>query len=109
FLASCIASVLCLVGMIVFRVAESSATTQSYDYYLQKASSMGDTITAKADYLHEAMKLDPANIEAYTALIDAIDNDNVFTSEENDALNRCIMDTPNGDNRTNLSKLKNRD
>lgn len=108
FLGCCIASAACLVGMVGFRIAENSATTQSYDYYLQKATSMGDTITAKADSLYEAMRLDPTNVEAYTALMDAIDNDNVFTSEENDALNRCIMATPDGDNRTNLSKLKNR-
>ena len=109
FLGSCIASVACLAGMVGFRAAETNATTRSYDYYLQKAGSMGDTIAAKADYIQKAMELDPTSIDAYTALIEAIDNDNRFTSEENDALNRCIMDTPNGDNRTNLSKLKNRD
>lgn len=106
FLMCCILSILCLFGMGGFSVAKSSAMSQSYAYYLQQANSFGDTIDEKAKYLRQAMELDPTNLEAYTTLIDAIDKDNTFTREENDALNLCIMDTPDGDRRTNLNKLK---
>ena len=107
FVAACAMTVLSLAGMVGCRLGEAGATTRSYDYYLSMAGSV-NTFADAADYCRRAVSLAPGDPQAYNKLLDVIDDDVVFTSEENTALLACINGTDGG-SRTNLDRLAGAD
>lgn len=103
FVASCAVTVLSLAGMAGFSFAERSETARSYEAFLAQARS-ANTFEEAAGCYRSAMDLSPGRPEAYELLLETIDNDVVFTSEENTALRGCILNTDGG-TRTNLDRL----
>lgn len=101
FLASLGVALVGALGMMGFTLAGNSATSQSYNYYLTQAKSVESDFATAAQYYEEAIDLKPSSPQAYGDLLDAIDNDMVFTSEESTALIRCILNTEGG-TKTNL-------
>ena len=104
FVASLCVAFLGAAGMVGFTLAGSSATKQSYDYYLTQAKSVAGDLDAAAEYYADAIDLQPARAQGYEDLLTAIDDDMVFTSEESTALIRCVLNTSGG-TRTNLDHL----
>lgn len=104
FVASLCVAFLGAAGMVGFTLAGSSATKQSYDYYLTQAKSVAGDLDAAAEYYADAIDLQPARAQGYQDLLTAIDDDMVFTSEESTALIRCVLNTSGG-TRTNLDHL----
>lgn len=108
FVASIAVAVLGVFGMIGFSVARASAETRSYTAYIAQAQTAPGGITEGAAYYDKAIRLKPGDVTAYDALLDDIDNDSEFTSEESQALLSCIQDS-NGNGRLYLDYLKTED
>lgn len=105
FWASIGVSLLGVVGMVGFSMAGNQAETQSYDHYLTQAKSVESDFSTAAIYYEDAIDLKPSNSDAYNELLNAIDSDMVFTSEESTALIRCVLNTDGG-TKTNLDYLE---
>lgn len=104
FVASLGISLLGILGMVGFTLAGNSAATQSYNHYLTQAKSIESDFTAVAGYFEDAIDIKPSDPKAYNELLNAIDNDMVFTSEESTALIKCILNTDGG-TKTNIDYL----
>ena len=101
FVASVAVTLIGAVGMVGFTVAGNRAATQSYNHYLTQARSAGADFSTAASYFSDAIAIKPSSAEAYSELLNAADNDMVFTLDESTALLRCILDTDGG-TKTNL-------
>lgn len=104
FVASLGISLLGILGMVGFTFAGNSAATQSYNHYLTQAKSIESDFTTAAGYFEDAIDIKPSDPKAYNELLNAIDNDMVFTSEESTALIKCILNTDGG-TKTNIDYL----
>lgn len=104
FVASLGISLLGILGMVGFTFAGNSAATQSYNHYLTQAKSIESDFTVAAGYFEDAIDIKPSDPKAYNELLNAIDNDMVFTSEESTALIKCILNTDGG-TKTNIDYL----
>ncbi len=96
-----------LVSMVGFKAAASSATSQSYGYYVEQAE-RADEISAAQNYYQSAMTLQPASAEAYESLLDRVERDLVFSQEEYAVVSHCINEN-DGSNRTNIDYLESED
>lgn len=108
FLSCLILCVLSFVGTGVFHALESTATGQSYDYYLEMAVGEESSLTAAGEYFRSAMNLQPSSAQAYTKLLDYIRSDSQFTQDEKLMLDSCTKNREEG-LQMNLDLLQARD
>lgn len=104
FIGSLVVMVGGIFGMLGFSAAKNSTEAQSYDSYIRQAKSANDFSSA-AEYYKKAMDLKPSSPDAYRSLLDAIESDLTFTSEENTVLQQCITHIT-GSTRDNLDYLR---
>jgi len=107
FVACLILLTVSLVGMVGFKAAASSATSQSYGYYVEQAE-RSDELSAAQNYYQSAMTLQPASAEAYESLLDRVERDLEFSQEEYAMVSHCINEN-DGSNRTNIDYLESGD
>ena len=90
FLASVIIMLALLVGTLGFSVATSALTSQTYSSLITEGDNLTDSVddsaanTKKAEekYIEAITKIDPANIDGYTKLLDLYMKDKVLRTQE---------------------------
>lgn len=106
FIASCSLAVLSLVGCIGFKTAEVLATGNSYDYYMDEASTAADP-AQKQELYESAIKVDPGRPEAYLELLNlftyGVGNSDFDFSQDEAASMTAILGYTGKGNRTNES------
>ena len=112
FIASAVITLVMLIGMVGFRVAESSATSQTYDGYLSSAEDMvtAQTVNGAAgngdgtevfkeaiDQYKLAIVTNPGESRAYIDLLNKVYlADNVFSSKEYAQMNDLMKGITDG-------------
>ena len=95
FLMSIVLCVLGGIGMFTFSQLKAGATAQTYGQFIKEASEESD-LNAAVPFYKKAMRIDPGNEQAYSRLLDAIENDGRFTDEEMVLLKSCLLDKSGG-------------
>lgn len=112
FLASIGVCLLGVAGMIGFSIAKNDAVSNTYDYYMDQAQmkSSSEEFEDFVEIIKKAIEIDPSKYEAYDALIDRIEADNVFDPQtENEPIETCLRGEFSGSGRTNESALLDAD
>ncbi|HUM85583.1 MAG TPA: serine/threonine-protein kinase [Lachnospiraceae bacterium] len=105
FIGSIVVMAIGVAGMVGFSLARNNTVNSSYDYYVSQAKSSNSDFGTASDFYRKAIGLRPSSPDAYDELLSAIDNDMVFTQEENNSLVKCVLDT-DGSTRKNLDYLE---
>lgn len=100
FLTSLILTLVMAIAVIGFSIGLSAETSSTYEYYINRAENAVDQDEG-TDYYMSAIDVDPANIEAYAALLKLYSNDNVFKMQEYENIKTVINE--------NEEKLKDAD
>lgn len=106
FLTTSIISVVMAVGAVGFRSLQIKQTNATYDSLVKNANNQENPFK---NY-ESAIKLQPSEEEAYTAMLEYVKEDSVFTSEEKGYITRITsnsdyMDTFSSENPTGYGKF----